>query len=63
VVVVVPALSLTVQEKERSLLLIRLGEAMALTALGRGQFVHEQSSWQRLVDAIVRSLVATPQEI
>ena len=36
---------------------------MALTALGREQFVHEQSSWQRLVDAIARSRIATPQEI
>ena len=34
-----------------------------LTALGRRQFAHEQGSWQRLVDAIARSLTATPQEI
>jgi transcriptional regulator len=34
-----------------------------LTALGRRQFEQEQSSWQRLVDAIGRSLIATPQEI
>jgi len=34
-----------------------------LTALGRRQCVHEQSSWQRLADAIARSLIATPQEI
>ena len=34
-----------------------------LTALGRRQFVQEQSSWQHLVDAIARSLTATPQEI
>jgi PadR family transcriptional regulator PadR len=34
-----------------------------LTALGRRQFAQEQSSWQRLVEAIARSLTATPQEI
>ena len=34
-----------------------------LTALGRRQFAQEQSSWQRLVDAIAQSLTATPQEI
>jgi transcriptional regulator len=34
-----------------------------LTALGRRQFTQEQSSWQRLVDAIALSLTATPQEI
>lgn len=34
-----------------------------LTALGRRQFAQEQTSWQRLVDAIARSLTATPQEI
>ena len=34
-----------------------------LTALGRRQFAREQSSWQNLVDAIGRSLLATPQEI
>lgn len=34
-----------------------------LTALGRRQFVREQGAWQRLVDAIGRSLTATPQEI
>lgn len=34
-----------------------------LTALGRRQFAQEQNSWQRLVDAIGRSLTATPQEI
>ena len=34
-----------------------------LTALGRRQFVQEQSSWQNLVEAIARSLTATPQEI
>ena len=34
-----------------------------LTALGRRQLAKEQSSWQRLVDAIARSLTATPQEI
>jgi transcriptional regulator len=34
-----------------------------LTALGRRQFAQEQSNWQRLVDAIGRSLIATPQEI
>ena len=34
-----------------------------LTALGRRQFAQEQNSWQRLVDAIARSLTATPQEI
>ena len=34
-----------------------------LTTLGRRQFAHEQTSWQHLVDAIARSLTATPQEI
>lgn len=34
-----------------------------LTALGRRQFAEEMGSWQRLVDAIARSLTATPQEI
>jgi transcriptional regulator len=34
-----------------------------LTALGRRQFAQEQNSWQCLVDAIARSLTATPQEI
>jgi transcriptional regulator len=34
-----------------------------LTPLGRRQFAKEQGSWQRLVDAITRSLHATPQEI
>ena len=34
-----------------------------LTALGRRQFAREQGSWQRLVDAIGRSLTATPREI
>lgn len=34
-----------------------------LTALGRRQFAHEQGRWHRLVDAIARSLTATPQEI
>jgi PadR family transcriptional regulator, regulatory protein PadR len=34
-----------------------------LTALGRRQFAQEQSSWQRLVEAIGQSLTATPQEI
>jgi transcriptional regulator len=34
-----------------------------LTALGRRQLAQEQSSWQHLVDAIARSLTATPQEI
>ena len=34
-----------------------------LTALGRRQLAHEQNSWQRLVEAIARSLTATPQEI
>ena len=34
-----------------------------LTALGRRQFAEEQSSWQNLVEAIARSLTATPQEI
>ena len=34
-----------------------------LTALGRREFLQEQSSWQRLVDAIALSLNATPQEI
>jgi transcriptional regulator len=34
-----------------------------LTALGRRQFAQEQNSWQHLVDAIARSLTATPQEI
>ena len=34
-----------------------------LTALGRRQLAQEQSSWQRLSDAIALSLTATPQEI
>ncbi|MDF2771832.1 MAG: transcriptional regulator, PadR family [Geminicoccaceae bacterium] len=34
-----------------------------LTALGRRQFAQEQKGWQHLVDAIARSLTATPQEI
>jgi PadR family transcriptional regulator PadR len=34
-----------------------------LTALGRRQLAQEQSSWQRLTDAIALSLTATPQEI
>jgi transcriptional regulator len=34
-----------------------------LTALGRRRLAQEQRSWQRLVDAIARSLTATPQEI
>ncbi len=34
-----------------------------LTALGRRQFAREQSDWQRLVEAMARSLNATPQEI
>ena len=34
-----------------------------LTALGRRQFALEQGSWRRLVAAIARSLLATPQEI
>lgn len=34
-----------------------------LTALGRRRFEQELDSWQRLVDAIGRSLTATPQAI
>ena len=34
-----------------------------LTPLGHRAFAPEQSSWQRLVDAIARSLAATPPEI
>jgi hypothetical protein len=34
-----------------------------LTPLGRRPFAQEQSSWQRLVDAIAQSRTATPQEI
>ena len=34
-----------------------------LTAVARRQFAQEQSSWQRLVDAMAWSLTATPQEI
>jgi PadR family transcriptional regulator, regulatory protein PadR len=34
-----------------------------LTTIGRRQFAQEQGSWQRLVDAIARSLTATPREI
>lgn len=33
-----------------------------LTSLGRRQFSEEQKSWQRLADAIARSLTATLQE-
>lgn len=32
-----------------------------LTPLGRRRFLKEQTSWQRLVDAIGLSLTATPQ--
>lgn len=32
-----------------------------LTALGRRRFEQEMTSWQRLVEAIGRSLTATPQ--
>ncbi len=35
----------------------------ALTALGRRQLTQEQHDWQRLTDAIARSLSATPQAI
>ncbi len=35
----------------------------ALTALGRRQFTQEQASWQRLAEAIARSLSATPEAI
>jgi PadR family transcriptional regulator PadR len=34
-----------------------------LTPLGRAQFSEEMQSWQRLVDAITRSLTATPNQI
>jgi transcriptional regulator len=34
-----------------------------LTTLGRRQFAREQSSWQRLANAMARSLIATPQKI
>lgn len=34
-----------------------------LTALGRRQLAQEQASWQRLADAIARSLSATPDAI
>ena len=34
-----------------------------LTALGRRQLAQEQSSWQRLSNAIALSLTATPQGI
>lgn len=34
-----------------------------LTALGRRRFQQEQLSWQRLVEAMARSLTATPQEL
>jgi PadR family transcriptional regulator PadR len=34
-----------------------------LTPLGRAQFSEELQSWQRLVDAITRSLTATPNQI
>ncbi len=34
-----------------------------LTALGRRQLTQEQASWQRLADAITRSLNATPEAI
>jgi hypothetical protein len=38
-------------------------KAISLGEVGRRQFAHEQTSCQRLVDAIARSLTATPQEI
>ena len=34
-----------------------------LTAAGRRRLGEETASWQRLVDAIARSLAATPQEV
>jgi transcriptional regulator len=34
-----------------------------LTALGRRQLTQERNDWQRLADAIARSLSATPQGI
>lgn len=34
-----------------------------LTALGRRQFLEEQMGWQRLVEAMTRSLTATPQAL
>lgn len=34
-----------------------------LTPLGRRQFTREHSNWLRLVEAMTRSLGATPQEI
>jgi transcriptional regulator len=34
-----------------------------LTAAGRRRLGEETASWQRLADAIARSLAATPQEI
>lgn len=34
-----------------------------LTALGRRQLTQERNEWQRLTDAIARSLSATPQGI
>lgn len=34
-----------------------------LTALGRRQFGEQKASWGRLVEAIARSLAATPQEV
>ena len=34
-----------------------------LTATGRRRFGEETASWNRLADAIARSLAATPQEV
>lgn len=34
-----------------------------LTAVGRRRLGEETASWQRLVEAIARSLAATPQEV
>ncbi len=35
----------------------------SLTPQGREQFSEEMQSWQRLVDAIARSLTATPNQV
>ncbi len=41
----------------------RRAKYYTLTAVGRRRFGEETASWNRLAEAIARSLAATPQEI
>jgi PadR family transcriptional regulator, regulatory protein PadR len=41
----------------------RKAKYYSLTAAGRGRLGEETATWNRLADAIARSLAATPQEI